>query len=173
LLRLARLTGCRPGELCDLRWSDLSADRALILLPPDRHKTGHQTAEARRIFIPTRARRLIRFLESLPRRPDGRVFGRGSKPWTIVAIASWMTIWRRWLHDTGLPPITSYDLRHAYCTEAIANGASYADVAKLVGNSPATLARYYDHPVIERLASVADQIAEKRLRRMIPGNQST
>jgi hypothetical protein len=92
-----------------------------------------------------------------------------------------VTLSRRWLRDASFPTITlydlrhayCYDLRHAYCREALADGPSYADAAKLVGNSPATLARSYDHPVIERLASVADQIAESRLRRLMSGNRST
>lgn len=45
----------------------------------------------------------------------------------------------------GLEKATIYAFRHAYCTDALAKGMNANVLAELVGNSPVTLARTYDH----------------------------
>lgn len=44
-----------------------------------------------------------------------------------------------------LPPATIYAWRHTYITEALERGMTANVVAELVGNSPLTIARNYDH----------------------------
>jgi integrase len=44
-----------------------------------------------------------------------------------------------------LPRATIYAFRHTYCTDALAKGMSANVLAELVGNSPVTIARNYDH----------------------------
>ena len=45
----------------------------------------------------------------------------------------------------GLKPLTVYAYRHTYITEALERGLTASVVAQLVGNSPKTIEKYYDH----------------------------
>ncbi len=166
LLRVARLTGCRPGELCGALWTDLDEGMTRIVLPADRHKTGYATGQPRIIFLPETCRRIFHYLRR-KNAADGNefshIFNRENGPWCSGYISNRLASWRNSLRQAGLRKITAYDLRRTYCTDALANGASYANVAKLVGNNPATLAKYYDLPAIERLAQEAADI-NNRLR---------
>lgn len=51
LVRVAAHTGARPGELCSAWWEDFDPKRGVIVLPPERHKTGAKTNRSRTIFL--------------------------------------------------------------------------------------------------------------------------
>ncbi len=40
LVEFQRLTGCRPGEACALRWCDLDTSRVVWVYRPPHHKTA-------------------------------------------------------------------------------------------------------------------------------------
>jgi len=52
LVRVSAHTGARPGSLASAWWEDFDPARGTIILPPDRHKTGHKTARALTIHLP-------------------------------------------------------------------------------------------------------------------------
>ncbi len=59
MVKLQRLTGMRPGELCDLREADLEPlEGGLYLYRPERHKTKHK-GKKRLIVIGPKARLLL------------------------------------------------------------------------------------------------------------------
>ncbi len=59
MVKLQRLTGMRPGELCDLREADLEPlEGGLLLYRPERHKTKHK-GKKRLIVIGPKARLLL------------------------------------------------------------------------------------------------------------------
>jgi integrase len=100
LLKLLLLTGARRGECCNMRWSEIDADRRLWLLPGGRTKNGRAHA------IPL-SEQVWRILQGLPRfldsdfviTVDGRQpfigFARAKR--RIDAKAKLGTDWR--LHD--------------------------------------------------------------------------
>jgi integrase len=49
------------------------------------------------------------------------------------------------LNPAGEEKIVSYSFRHSYCTDALAAGLNVCQLGELVGNSPQTLSRHYDH----------------------------
>jgi integrase len=71
LLFLAR-TGCRPGELCALRWEHIDWDRGAAVLPPGLHKTGRKTGRQRVIALPAAALRLLARLRAGQRAATAR-----------------------------------------------------------------------------------------------------
>ena len=58
MVRFERLTGCRPGEVCQLRPSDIDRTLAVWAYRPGSHKTEHHDRE-RVIFIGPKAQEVI------------------------------------------------------------------------------------------------------------------
>ena len=71
MVRLHRLTGCRPGELCLLRPADVDRSSAVWAYRPESHKTEHHGRE-RVIFIGPQAQEILR--PYLLRSPDAYCF---------------------------------------------------------------------------------------------------
>lgn len=71
MARLQRLTGCRPGEVCDLRPQDLDRSGEVWTYKPAHHKTEHH-GRTRTIFIGPRAQAIL--LPYLLRAPDAYCF---------------------------------------------------------------------------------------------------
>lgn len=62
MVRLQRLTGMRPGEVCNLRPGDLERDREVWVYRPAAHKTQHHGRQ-RTVFIGPKAQQvLLRYL---------------------------------------------------------------------------------------------------------------
>ena|GEM_PF-6731169 len=90
-------TGARPGELCNLWWSDIRWSAGVTTaghtfakasIPPERHKTGAKTGKPRTIYLtPTLTRALRRAQEQAFHPRSVFVHGRGqggagaSEPW--------------------------------------------------------------------------------------------
>ncbi len=98
-------TGARPGEACDLRWSDLKPEAGRtpaghrmgrVQIPPDRWKTGGKTGKMRTIYLYPPLVRLLERLARDPERHRTHVFvhgrGRGGKgsgePWASGSVLS-------------------------------------------------------------------------------------
>lgn len=161
LIQFLRLTGARPGEACSMLWADIRWEEGYIELPINRHKTGQKTGTPRTIYLTPRVVRLLRSVERSGVRLDGHVFGHQLGPWKPTALAHKFCRWRDAMDvDKTIIPYTA---RHAFCTEALLKGASYADLAKMVGNSPATLERSYDHVVHKHLAARAIELERRKL----------
>lgn len=149
-------TGARPKEACCLLWSDVDWDEGVITLSPLRHKTGKRTGRERTVYLTAPVERLLRCIERSGVRLDGHVFGHSKGPWNSTALAKRVRSWRqRIAHEKHVVP---YAARHAYCTESLIAGASYSDLAKLVGNSPAVLEKHYDHQVQDHLTHRASEV---------------
>lgn len=58
MVRFQRLTGCRPGEVCQLRPCDVDRTGPVWVYCPTRHKTEHHDRE-RRIYIGPRAQAVL------------------------------------------------------------------------------------------------------------------
>lgn len=158
LLRFLRLTGARPGEACKLLWSDVDWSNGWIELPPDRHKTGRKTENARIIALTDRVARLLRRVEHQGVRLDRHVFGHSKGPWNAVAFAARIRSWRK--ETAG--SIRPYGCRHSYISEALARGLPIHDLAHLVGNSPSIIERHYDHAIRASLAERAREFERRR-----------
>ena len=59
MVRFQRLTGCRPGEVCDMRPCDIDRSEDVWSYRPESHKTEHHGKE-RIIFIGPKAQEIIR-----------------------------------------------------------------------------------------------------------------
>lgn len=140
ILRIAWLTGCRPGELRALRWDHLSADftRAVVA----EHKTARKTKKPRVIYFPARGVKILKRLKKLGRNAEFVFCNRSRKPWTKDAVVSRM---KRIRERTGLDAI-AYNYRHTWITRALLSGVDIATVAVLSGHSSVEMiSRIYGH----------------------------
>lgn len=155
-LRLAWLTGCRPGELRNLKWSHLEKDFSRAILAE--HKTGKKTGKPRIIYFPPRARAILQKTKRdqdalaekckqkdapLPAANLQFVFlNHRRKPWTKNAVVLRLKALRK---ETGLD-LVAYNYRHTWITRALLSGVPIATVAELSGHSDiAMISRVYGH----------------------------
>jgi len=59
MVRFERLTGCRPGEVCNVRPCDIDTSGEVWAYRPESHKTEHH-GRARIVFIGPRAQAVLR-----------------------------------------------------------------------------------------------------------------
>ena len=147
-IRLLLLTGCRRGEVLNLRWCDI-ADNAIML--PD-SKTG-----PRSVPLGKAARTVIEALPS-PRDPDAFLFpknaGRHDPP-NIV------TCWRTICADAELGKLRLHDLRHTTASQAVMSGENLPLVGKLLGHRRHSTTAGYAHLADGYLVKAAERIGSK------------
>lgn len=148
-IRLMALTGARRTEILELRWSEVDLERARIVLPRERSKTGEKS-----IPLNAPACELIRAQV----RVNEFVFpGRGGQGPLIGVSHRWMTVRGR----AKLPGVRIHDLRHSFASFAVANGASLFLVGKALGHTQATTTERYAHLADDPVRAVAEAVARE------------
>jgi integrase len=105
-----------------------------------KHKNAKK-GKRRVIYLTDKVRLLLRKLAL--RHPTGPLFRtRTGRHWTTQVLSKWM---RKVEEALQIPRLTPYAWRHTMITDCLAKGMSADIVAELVGNSPATIAKYYSH----------------------------
>jgi len=155
LLTVSVLTGIRQSEALGLRWQDVDLTNGLI-------RIAVQLSRQRQLMEPkTKAAKrelpIPPSLVTLLQRHKQQAFERGhAKPSDLVFCSQTggplqhRNIVRRGLDQAletgGLPKLTWHDLRHVAASMMIAQGASVAYLARLLGHaSPATTLNTYAH----------------------------
>ena len=186
MLWFQRLTGCRPGEACALRWDHW--DRAAGKLTLAEHKTARKVLKPRVIYVTAPVARLLRAVERLPGRHEEYVFTHERKrgeiqrghlsleagePWPNGSSASARV---RSLRDAaiaagvegveGVGPrkLVAYLNRHGYISDAISAGLTHEQAANLVGNSAQVVAETYSHAIEQADARRAEELARRDRR---------
>lgn len=153
-IRFLFLTGCRPGEVCALRWCNVSD--TTILFAETYNATYHlvketKTGKPRRFPINQQLGELLADVkrEGEVYNPDGLVFvthyhRQAINNNTIPTALNWKDIVNG-LVKTGKvsryrPP---YNCRHTFITSALEARLTVPQVAKLVGNTPAIILKHY------------------------------
>jgi integrase len=187
-IALAALTGCRRGELCALRWSDVDLDRRVLTvaravnvidrIPVDGPTKTHQV---RRLSLdPVAVAVLERRRADQERLSDRAMSPLVADPWILSRRADGAQQclpdglthgFARLQVDAGITVggkarYRFHDLRHFSATTAIAAGVDIRSVAGRLGHADAsTTLRIYAHAV-----EVADQAAAAALGRALqPG----
>lgn len=150
-IRLLALTGARRAEILELRWSEVDLERARIVLPRERSKTGEKI-----IPLTTAACDLIR---AQPKSKDYVFPGRGGRGPLIGVSHRWATVRAR----AKLPGLRMHDLRHSFASFAVANGASLFLVGKALGHTQATTTERYAHLADDPVRAVSESVAQQIL----------
>lgn len=132
-VKLLLLTGCRKGEILNLRWEHVDFESECLRLPDS--KTG-----AKVVYLNAPARAL---LQVLPRMADDlRVIPslRGSSAGPALD-----KIWSRVRKAAGLSEVRLHDLRHSFASVGAAGGLSLPIIGALLGHKHATTTARYAH----------------------------
>jgi integrase len=136
MIRVHRLTGMRPGELCALRPADIdrTADIWLYTVRDEANKNLHR-GKAQRYFIGPKAQALL--LPHLAAKPDEPVFGT-----TRVAYGKAVHYACK---AAGIEPWHPHQLRHALATEVASRFKSLDAAAAAIGDAKQTAEAVYIH----------------------------
>jgi integrase len=180
-MRVAASVGARRGELCGLRWSELSKDYSVVEVRSSAVLTRDgvvvketKTDRVRRVAVDRSTaahlaehRTLVEDKAELcgvELSSDAFVFSYepdGARPWRPDSVSRRFT----WVRDrTNLPHVRLHDLRHYVATQLIAAGVDVRTVATRLGHaSPSTTLNTYSHFVPE-----ADREAAELLSDLLP-----
>lgn len=150
VLRLFLLTGARPSEIEQLRWSEVDQQGRCLRL--EKSKTGYSV----RPLAPA----ALELINAQPRRPQSSfVFPASRGDGHFVGSKK---IWAQARERAGLPDRVRYHVRHAIASIALSEGIDVASVAALMGHKcPRTTLAIYAHVIDSRASEAADSIGAK------------
>jgi integrase len=148
-IKLLLLTGCRKGEIVNLRWDHVDSERECLRLPDS--KTG-----AKVVYLNAPARAL---LQELPRMADSQrvipgVRANGARP----AIDK---VWSRVRKAAGLSNVRLHDLRHSFASVGAAGGLSLPVIGALLGHKHAATTARYAHLSADPLRAANDAVGAR------------
>lgn len=137
-----RFTGCRPGEMASLKWTDVDVDRGLIVMK--NHKTAKQQKAPKPRVVPL-VPVVVKLLIYRRKRSTGEfVFLNAyGNPWHRSALA--LRIGRCRERQGIAPGATLYGVRHSFGTQAIMRGVDLATLAQLMGHTSTRMTEHYLH----------------------------
>ena len=151
---LLALSGCRLGEIVNLKWREVDAESGCFRLSDS--KEGATVRPAGRVLLDyiamiTRAENSSGVLA--PAR-GGKVFGGLPKGW------------KRTAKSAGLEGVTPHTLRHSFASVAGDLGYTESTIAALLGHSAGSVTSRYVHHLDSVLIAAADTVAEEILGMM-------
>ena len=156
-IRLLALTGCRRGEVLNLRWRDIGDD-ALKLVDS---KTG-----PRAVPLGDAARAHIKALPGR-RDPDAYLFPRhAGKRMPTILIDRWQAI----CADAQIGRLRLHDLRHTAASQAVMSGEGLSQVGKLLGHRRHRTTANYAHLADAHLVEAAEKVGHFVARAMRLGD---
>ncbi len=155
MIRLLLLTGCRRGEIVNLRWSEVRAD----MLELADSKTG-----PRRVPLSAAARRI---LERQPRNPGPFVFPSPVNP--DRPRSPELPLWNRVRREAGIEDVRLHDLRHTVASHAVMNGVPVPVVSRLLGHSNTRMTLRYAHLADRDIEAAAERVGTAMARLIAPG----
>jgi integrase len=145
-LRLLILTGCRVGEIVQLRWNEVDFDRRCLRLGDS--KTGRKT-----IYLNAAT---LQILADLERDPSNPYVIQGARPESHLIGLS--RIWFRLRHQAGLDDVRLHDLRHTFASFGAGMGLSLPILGKLLGHTQAATTQRYAHLAAAPMQDAAERI---------------
>lgn len=145
VILLLALTGCRRGEIVNLKWSEVSGKRLKLA----DSKTG-----PRIVWLGKEAQSV---LASLPRKRDEmRVFPFYQKnPGNVVG-----AFWMQFRSEIGLEDVRLHDLRHNYASYAARKSETLPMIGSLLGHTSIGSTNRYAHLDDGTLLEAADRVGE-------------
>jgi integrase len=148
-IKLLLLTGCRKGEIVNLRWDHVDSERECLRLADS--KTG-----AKVVYLNAPARAL---LCELPRTGNtSRVVPGARADSSGPAIDK---VWSRVRGAAGLPDVRLHDLRHSFASVGAAGGLSLPVIGALLGHKHAATTARYAHLSADPLRAANDAVGAR------------
>ncbi len=152
IIRLLLLSGCRRGEILNLRWSEVDGDTLALA----DSKTG-----PRKVRLNPQARAV------LDRQP------RGEGQWVFPSPANPgrprcgdLSLWQQVRREAGIEDVRLHDLRHNYASWAVMKGVPVPLVSRLLGHSSTKMTLRYVHLHDRDVRAAAERVGEAMARLM-------
>ena len=144
IIRLLILTGCRSGEIRNLKWDEVSADT----LDLADSKTG-----PRRVYLNSGARTII---DRQPRTDSPHVFPSPMNP--SLPLTKFPSVWYLVRKRAGIEDVRLHDLRHSFASWAVIRGVPLPTVAKLLGHRQVSMTLRYAHVHDKEVEAAAERV---------------
>lgn len=151
---LLALTGCRLGEVENLKWSEVDDDGGCFRL-----EDSKEGASTRPIGRP-----VFDVLATIDRKEDS--------PFVLTALrgegafGGMPGAWRRIVNRAELEGVTPHTLRHSYASVAGDLGFTESTIAAMLGHAAGSVTSRYVHHLDSVLITAADKVAGAILRMM-------
>ena len=155
-IRLLLLTGCRKGEILNLRWDQVDLEAGELNLPET--KTGPRTIvlSPEAVSVLRRIPRLADNPHVIPGKIRGRPMRNLNDPWEIVC------------ERAGLADMRLHDCRHSYASRALALGESLPMIGRLLGHTQVETTARYAHLAEDSVKESAARVAESIAADLLP-----
>jgi integrase len=158
ILRFLRLTGCRPGELRQLRWQDVHMESEFPAIVIEKHKTSSTQSVPMPRIIPILPE-LGLLLTTIAERQEHEkyVFVTSRRlPWARSSIQQSI---RRIRRRIGLSDdVVLYAIRHGVATSLVRNGNDLRTIADLLGHTNVRTTELYIHST-DQLAALTEAMS--------------
>ena len=144
IIRLLACTGCRHGEIRNLKWQEVGAG----MLNLADSKSG-----PRRVYMSSRACTLI---DRQPRTASPYVFPSPDDPMRPVTDSSFL--WHLVRRRASIGDVRLHDLRHTFASRAVMQGVPLPIVAKLLGHRRVSMTLRYAHVADRDVEAAAERI---------------
>ena len=147
-IRLLLLTGCRKGEILNLRWTEVDLEAGELNLPDT--KTGPRTItlspEAAAVL--SRIPRLADNPFVIPGKIKGKAMRNLNDPWDLIC------------ERAGLEDMRLHDCRHSYASRALALGESLPMIGRLLGHTQVETTARYAHLAQDSVHASAVRVSD-------------
>jgi integrase len=147
-IRLLLYTGCREGEVLNLKWDDIHPKDGFIYLPNTKRGESARPLNQKALDLLTS----LKPKEGNPYVFYGRVPG---KP-----LAQISTTWEKVLERAGIKDFRIHDLRHSYASFALKEGVDLYTVSKLLGHKNIATTARYAHLELGHLKEATNKVAQ-------------
>ena len=143
IIRLLLLTGCRKGEIVNLRWREVEGDTLNLA----DSKTG-----PRQVLLSPEARAII---ERQPKSGNPWVF---PSPMNPARARVDLSLWKKVRKLAGIEDVRLHDLRHTFASQAAMQGIPLPVVARLLGHAQVQMTLRYAHVSDRDVEAAAERI---------------
>ena len=147
-IRLLLLTGCRKGEILNLRWNEVDLEANELRVPDT--KTGPRT-----ISLSPEAAGVLAAIPGVDGNPfviPGKIKGKAMRnlndPWEIICVRA------------GLEDMRLHDCRHSYASRVLALGESLPMIGRLLGHTQVETTARYAHLAEDSVKESTGRVSE-------------
>ncbi|MGL1921577.1 MAG: site-specific integrase [Hyphomicrobiales bacterium] len=165
-LRLILLTGCRKGEICNLKWSEidfkaqrLNLEDSEIDFKAQRLNLEDSKTGSKSVPLPKHALHIFNNLPKLKNCDYVFPGNNGKKPYQGL-----QKFWERLIKSAGIKDVRIHDLRHTFASISISNGTPLAVVGEILGHRDYRTTQRYAHIGQKTANDASDRTADLILK---------